>query len=148
MLRKRKGLTLVEIIVAMAVFAIVVATLLPAFIFVARLNIVSKAGVDVTAVAQQEAERFYAFSRNYTYTDTITLPEVAMDYSITTGGSGEKILTRKINIDHVGIIITLWNNDPSTGMTRIRVVADLEGAYNTQNALPEQVDSILLFKLT
>jgi len=148
MLRKRKGLTLVEIIVAMAVFAIVVATLLPAFVFVARLNVVSKAGIDITAVAQQEAEKFYGYSRNNTYTNTLALTEVTSAYTITTGGSGEKILTRNDATNHVTIVVTLWGDTPSSGMTKIRVVVTTDTGYNFQNALPEQIDSILLFKLT
>jgi len=152
MLRKRKGLTLVEIIVAMAVFAIVVATLLPAFVFVARLNVVSKAGVDITAIAQQEAEKFYGYSRNNTYTNTLALSAVTTAYTITTGGSGEKVLTRNDAANHVTIVVTLWDGqwDGTThsGMTKIRVIASIDSGYNYQNVLPEQIDSILLFKLT
>lgn len=146
MLRKRKGLTLVEIIVAMAVFAIVVATLLPAFLFVARLNIVSKAGIDVTAIAQQEAEIFYGYSRNYTYADTLTLSEVTTAYTIAPGGANETILKPIIITNHVIIVITLTANTPSSGMTKISVLAKIDDNYNTQKALPEQIDSILLFK--
>lgn len=146
MLRKRKGLTLVEIIVAMAVFAIVVATLLPAFIFVARLNVVSKAGIDVTAVAQQEAEKFYGYSRNYTLANTLTLPAVTSGYTVTTT-SGVSTLTHDYTTtSHVTVVITLWQDTPSSGMTKIRVLATIDSGFNTQNALPEQIDSILLFK--
>ena len=143
MLRKGKGLTLVEIIVALAVFAIVVASLLPAFIFVARLNVVSKAGIDVTAIAQQESEKFYQYSRNYTFTNTLGLSEVTSTYTIATGGAGEKILTRTAS--GANIKVTLWNNTPNTGMVKIRVEVSL--VNNPQNAHPEQIDSILLFKL-
>lgn len=143
MLRKGKGLTLVEIIVALAVFAIVVASLLPAFIFVARLNVVSKSGVDATAVAQLEAERFYAYSRNYTFTETLALTEVTNDYTISTA-SGVTTLTRS-DAD-VEVTITMTENIPAAGMVQFNVLVEL--VSNTQNALPEQVDTILLFMLT
>lgn len=155
MLRKRKGLTLVEIIVAMAVFAIVVATLLPAFIFVARLNIVSKAGVDVTAIAQQEAEKFYGYSRTNTYSATLPLAmaeSVGYIQTQKTDNSGTSsngkimdILTRYDSANHATIVVTFWNNFPSIGMTKIRVIVSNDPGYN-QDALPEQIDSILLFK--
>ena len=146
MLRKRKGMTLVEIVVAMAVFAIVISALLPAFLFAARLNIVSKVGIDVTAIARQEAEKFYGYSRKYTFTDTINLPELNMPFYTPSGTSPEIILTRDDNTNHVTIKITLWDNNPQDGMTKIRILVTIKGGYNTQNALPEQIDSILLFK--
>lgn len=145
MLRKGKGLTLVEIIVALAVFAIVVASLLPAFIFVARLNVVSKSGVDATAVAQLEAERFYAYSRNYTYAETLALTEVTSDYAITPdNGDGVTTLIRS-DADFI-VTITMAVNSPSQGMVHFNVIVDF--VRNNQNALPEQVDTILLFMLT
>ncbi len=143
MLRKGKGLTLVEIIVALAVFAIVVASLLPAFIFVARLNVVSKSGVDATAVAQLEAERFYAYSRNYTYAETLALTEVTNDYAIVTV---DAVTTLTRSDAEVEVTITMTNNSPAAGMVEFNVLVELMN--NTQNALPEQVDTILLFMLT
>lgn len=143
MLRKGKGLTLVEIIVALAVFAIVVASLLPAFIFVARLNVVSKSGVDATAVAQLEAERFYAYSRNYTYAETLALTEVTNDYAIVTV---DAVTTLTRSDAEVEVTITMTNNSPAAGMVEFNVLVELVNNY--QNALPEQVDTILLFMLT
>ncbi|TFG82929.1 MAG: type II secretion system protein [Erysipelotrichales bacterium] len=151
MLRKKKGLTLVEIIVAMAVFAIVIATLLPAFIFVARLNVVSKAGVDITAIAQQEAEKFYEYSRKYKYSEAIVLPEVVSRYS-RSGPDDAPVLIHEDTSKHYRIEVYLWNGIwdgvPAPGMTKIRVkVSIYPASFNTHKALPEQIDSILLFKL-
>lgn len=145
MLRKGKGLTLVEIIVALAVFAIVVASLLPAFIFVARLNVVSKSGVDATAVAQLEAERFYAYSRNYTYAETLALTEVTNDYAISPD-TGDGITTLTRSDAEVEVTITMIENIPAQGMVQFNVLVEL--VHNAQNAMPEQVDTILLFMLT
>ncbi len=152
MLRTKKGLTLVEVIVAMAIFAIIVASLLPAFIFVARVNVVSKDGIDITAIAQQEAEKFYGYSRNYTYDQTIALSEVTSAYTISDGTLNAKVLTRSES--GVSIVTTFWNNqwdengdnslESHSGMTKIRIVVSL--ITNPQNTLPEQIDSILLFK--
>jgi len=152
MLRTKKGLTLVEVIVAMAIFAIIVASLLPAFIFVARINVVSKNGIDITAIAQQEAEKFYGYSRNYTYSQTIALPEVTSAYAIADGALNAKVLTRTES--GVTIVTTFWHEqwdengdntlESHSGMTKIRVLVSL--ITNPQNTLPEQIDSILLFK--
>ena len=153
MLRKRKGMTLVEIVVAMAVFAIVISTLLPAFIFAARLNIVSKVGIDVTAIARQEAEKFYAYSRVKTFAETMDLSEVKNVYNIS--GVDPIMLIPKETSDyvttkHVRIVLSFWDGvwDGTThdGMTKIRILVTIMEGYNTQNALPEQIDSILLFK--
>lgn len=153
MLRKRRGMTLIEVIVAMAIFAIIVASLLPAFIFVARINVVSKDGVDITAIAQVEAEKFYNYSRTKTYFETLVISEVkTADDAIADGAFNAKILLR--NQSGVTITTTLWNEDwdedgdgdleGHSGMTKIRVVVSL--INNPQNSLPEQIDSILLFK--
>lgn len=150
MLKKGRGLTLVEIIVALAIFAIVVVSLLPAFIYIAQLNVVSKAGIEVTTFAQKEAERFYTYSRKFSYNDgikdktTLTIDEGSKSYTyVVTGSADTKMLTRS-DAD-VNAEIYLWNNtDQFKNMTKIRVVVRLTN--NNQNDLPEQIDSILLFK--
>ena len=150
MLKKGRGLTLVEIIVALAIFAIVVVSLLPAFIYIAQLNVVSKAGIEVTTFAQKEAERFYTYSRKFSYNDgikdktTLTIDEGSKSYTyVVTGSADTKKLTRS-DAD-VNAEIYLWNNtDQFKNMTKIRVVVRLTN--NNQNDLPEQIDSILLFK--
>ena len=154
MLRKKKGLTLIEVIVAMAIFAIIVASLLPAFIFVARINVVSKDGVDITAIAQQEAEKFYGYSRNYKYNDMLDLAEFTGAYTHVekNASTNEDVYSRTIS--GASIKVSFWESEwdetgngsleKHNGMTKLRIIVSLSN--NPQNSPDEQIDSILLFK--
>jgi prepilin-type N-terminal cleavage/methylation domain-containing protein len=58
-MRNRKGMTLVEVIVAMALFAIVLVTLFPAFLITNMMNNVSKEFMDANYYATEELEEIY-----------------------------------------------------------------------------------------
>lgn len=58
-MRNRKGMTLVEVIVAMALFAIVMVTVFPAFLITNMMNNVSKEFMDANYYAQEELEQIY-----------------------------------------------------------------------------------------
>lgn len=141
-------MTLVEVIVAMTVFTIIMLSLLPAFEYVFKLNIVSKAGVDTTTIAQQEAETFYLYSKSMSFDELVSDLTVKSKYTTTKSSStpGEWNLISKPPHPHPDfeVTITLSNNKPQIGMTKIQIKAKL--LNNPQKALPEQIDSILLFK--
>jgi prepilin-type N-terminal cleavage/methylation domain-containing protein len=71
-MRNRKGLTLVEVIVAMALFAIVMVTVFTAFLITNMMNNVSKEFSDATYEAQSQMELVYALSRDNTVNQTIS----------------------------------------------------------------------------
>jgi prepilin-type N-terminal cleavage/methylation domain-containing protein len=58
-MRNRKGMTLVEVIVAMALFAVVMVTLFPAFLITNMMNNVSKEFMDANYYATEELEEIY-----------------------------------------------------------------------------------------
>jgi prepilin-type N-terminal cleavage/methylation domain-containing protein len=58
-MRNRRGMTLVEVIVAMALFAIVMVTVFPAFIITNMMNNVSKEFMDANYYATEELEEIY-----------------------------------------------------------------------------------------
>ena len=58
-MRNRKGMTLVEVIVAMALFAVVLVTLYPAFLITNMMNNVSKEFMDANYYATEELEEIY-----------------------------------------------------------------------------------------
>ena len=61
-MRNKKGLTLVEVVVAMALFAIIVPTVLYALETALHINIVSEEFTDANYLAQTEMENIYALS--------------------------------------------------------------------------------------
>lgn len=58
-MRNRKGMTLVEVIVAMALLAMVLVTLFPAFLITNMMNNVSKEFMDASYYATEELEGIY-----------------------------------------------------------------------------------------
>ena len=61
-MRNKKGLTLVEVVVAMALFAIIVPTVLYALETALKINIISEEFTDANYLAQTEMENIYALS--------------------------------------------------------------------------------------
>ncbi len=58
-MRNRKGMSLVEVIVAMALLAMVLVTLFPAFLITNMMNNVSKEFMDASYYATEELEEIY-----------------------------------------------------------------------------------------
>ncbi|PKM64989.1 MAG: hypothetical protein CVU96_00065 [Firmicutes bacterium HGW-Firmicutes-20] len=74
-MRNRKGMTLVEVIVAMALFAIVMVTVFPAFLITNMMNNVSKEFMDANYYAQEELEQIYNKGKTSTMPDIVTWME-------------------------------------------------------------------------
>ena len=71
-MRNKKGLTLVEVVVAMALFAIIVPTVLYALETALRINIVSEEFTDANFLAQTDMENIYALSSENTALEVFT----------------------------------------------------------------------------
>jgi prepilin-type N-terminal cleavage/methylation domain-containing protein len=62
-MRNKKGLTLVEVVVAMGLFGIIMVTLFPAFLITNLMNITSREFTDANFEAQSELEEIYNLSK-------------------------------------------------------------------------------------
>jgi prepilin-type N-terminal cleavage/methylation domain-containing protein len=62
-MKNKKGLTLVEVVVAMGLFGIIMVTLFPAFIITNLMNNISKEFTDASYFAQSEMEELYSLSK-------------------------------------------------------------------------------------
>lgn len=67
----KKGLTLVEVVVAMALFAIIVPTILYGLETALKINLVSDEFTDANYIAQTEMENIYSLSSTYTVVDVM-----------------------------------------------------------------------------
>ena len=133
-------MTFVEVIIAMAIFAILVVGIFPAFMLGIKLNAVSKVSVETASVAQTTMEGIYSYSVNNTLPNTIatlssTYPNPVVVGSVTT-------LT-KSTIDYT-IVLVFTANFPQTGMTNTKIT--VTKLANPFGALPAQAETILLFK--
>lgn len=58
-INKRGGLTLVEVVVAIGLFAVIMVTLYPAFLLTTKIDLTSKQFTDASVLAQNEMEYVY-----------------------------------------------------------------------------------------
>lgn len=77
-MRNIKGLTLVEVVVAMGLFGIIMVTLFPAFLITNLMNITSREFTDANFEAQSELEEIYNWSKVAGATPTSVLTSAAM----------------------------------------------------------------------
>lgn len=82
-MKNKKGLTLVEVVVAMSLFGIIMVTLFPAFIITNLMNNVSKEFTDASYFAQSEMEELYSLSK-VTGSDPLISIQ-SMGYTCTSG---------------------------------------------------------------
>jgi len=62
-MRNKKGLTLIEVVVAMGLFGIIMVTLFPAFLITNLMNNISREFTDASFFAQSEMEELYSRSQ-------------------------------------------------------------------------------------
>lgn len=140
MVKSKLGMTFVEVIVAMAIFAILVVGIFPAFMLGIKLNAVSKVSVETATVSQSIMEEIYGYSLSSNLSDTITALSATYPSPVTVGS--QTTLTK--NTADYTIVIVFEANSPSAGMTKAKVsVTKLDNPFG---ALPGQAETILLFR--
>lgn len=140
MMKTKGGFTFVEVIIAMAIFAILVVGIFPAFLIGIKLNTVSQIAVETSTQAQGVIEEIYGYSLTNTYAETETLLTAA--YSTPTVVGSTKTYS-KTTADYT-ITIAITSNSPEYGMYKVIVnVTKLDNPYGAQ---PAQAETILLFE--
>lgn len=81
-MRNKKGLTLVEVVVAMGLFGIIMVALFPAFLITNLMNITSREFTDANFLVQSELEKIYNLSKQE-YIETTKSAEVQIFESLT-----------------------------------------------------------------
>ena len=133
-------MTFVEVIVAMAIFAILVVAIFPAFMLGVKLNAISKIQVETATVSQTVMEQIYGYSITSSLTVSINTLSTTYPSPVTVGA----VTTLTKTTTDYTIIVILTANSPSTGMTKAKVtVTKLDNPYG---ALPGQAETILIFR--
>jgi len=139
-MKKKLGFTFVEVIIAMAIFAILVVGVFPAFLIGIKLNAVSQVSVETSSKAQSVVEEIYGYSITKTYAEADAILTSAYSTPVVSGAT--KTYT-KTTTDYT-IMIAITANSPQYGMYKSIVhVTKLNNPYNVQ---PAQAETILLFK--
>jgi prepilin-type N-terminal cleavage/methylation domain-containing protein len=140
MIKTKLGFTFVEVIIAMAIFAILVVGIFPAFLIGIKLNTVSQVSVELSSKAQATVEEIYGYSTTKTLAQTVTILTTAYSTPVVSGST--KTFT-KTTTDYT-YTIAITEDSPLYGMDKVIVnVAKINNPYNVPAA---QAETILLFK--
>lgn len=125
-MKNRKGMTLIEVVVAMAIFGIIMVTLFPAFLILNLTNIVSRENTDANYIAQNVLEYIYDFSQNRSLEDTIDMPDSQVDltgdHGYTNNGTVGNVTTLTKIEETYTVTVTFTEDQPSSGLTTVLVV--------------------------
>ena len=77
----KKGMTLIEVVVAIAIFGIVMVTIFPAVLVLNLMNTYSYEKLDTTYIAQQEMEKIIFESRSRNLENLRTYLDDVMEYT-------------------------------------------------------------------
>jgi len=134
-------MTLVEVIVAMTVFAIVIISVFPAFLMATKLNMVSQTTTETSTSAQMQIENLYSLSTTKNLALALTELGTTYTYTVTTVGN---ISTLIKNDGKTSTVIVMTKDSPATGMTATKIIVTLTN--NVNKALPSQIETILIFQ--
>lgn len=81
-MKNKKGLTLVEVVVAMGLFGMIMVTLFPAFLITNLMNKVSNEITDANYHAQTELEVIYNASKNVGSNPTLVLTNLGYTWDV------------------------------------------------------------------
>ena len=133
-MKNRKGMTLIEVVVAMAIFGIIMVTLFPAFLITNLLNIASKQFTDANFLAQAEIEEIYNYSQTHSLNETI----LWLDSTYTTPYNCD-LVNRICERTEEGFYYTLtYTPDaPTTGVSTIHLIvgSSLQGEESNRSMI-------------
>lgn len=102
MRKHKRGMTLVEVVVAIGLFGVVMVTLFPAFLLVNRINNTSKEFTDSSYWAQAEMDYIYSIAEQKTAPEIITDLDVNRSYGCSGNVCSKTVGTFRYEITVVG----------------------------------------------
>ena len=142
-LKNRRGMSLIELIIAMAIFGMIMVSIFPAFIILNLTNIVSKENVSANYLAQHTSEELYQLGQD----DTLTIADFPVRLNglgFTIDGSGNFINNSDPNYSQV---LNVQYNNPGAGFIRLILVVESKHNYvynaNTINDYRSQIETII-----
>ncbi len=137
----RKGMTLIEVVVAIAIFGIFMVTLFPAFLIMNLTNIVSMEKTDASFVAQNVIEYIYNYSQTTSFSNTQAEITGSHGYVLVSDSDNVYVYS-KIEDDYT-VTVSFAINNPSQGLVRVLVVVDANVHSGGQRS---QLETIVGFK--
>lgn len=141
----KKGVSLIELIIAMAIFGMIMVSIFPAFIILNLTNIVSKENVSANYIAQQTSEELYQWGKDTTLT-SLTLPSRLNALGFFVDVSGKYVNNSNADFTQV---LTVILNDPQLGPGFVKLILIVESKHNyvynanTINDDRSQIESVI-----
>ena len=141
-MRNKKGLTLVEVVVAMGLFGVIMVTLFPAFLITNLMNITSREFTDANFEAQSELEEIYNLSKVTGATPTNVLTSLAMGPYVCVGNTCNK------DEGEYRFSVTFGANAQVGTMTNLVITVSKPSANPSYGKNRAQLELVLKFGIT
>lgn len=142
-MKNKRGMTLIELIIAMAIFGMIMVSIFPAFIILNLTNVVSEENVGANYLAQETSEELYQLGQDGTLTQA-DFPTRLNALGFTIDGTGNYI--NSSNPDFTQILTVSYDN-PDVGFVRLILVVESKRNYvfnsNTINDYRSQIETII-----
>lgn len=143
-MKNKKGMTLVELIIAMAIFGMIMVSIFPAFLIINMTNIVSKENVSANYIAQNTIEELYQLGQDSTVTQADFATRLASK-GFTLDVSGRYLNSADIDFNQW---LTVTLDSPSTGFTKLLLIVESKHNYvynaSTINDYRSQIETIVV----
>ena len=142
-MKNKRGMSLIELIIAMAIFGMIMVSIFPAFIILHLSNIVSEENVGANYLAQETSEELYQLGQDETLTKA-GFPTRLNGLGFTIDGSGNYINPSDPDFTQ---ILTVSYDNPDAGFVRLILVVESKHNYvynsNTINDYRSQIETII-----
>ena len=140
-MKNNRGMTLVEIVIALAIFGMITVAIYPAFLVLAKMNLLSKANLASNYIAQDISETLFHYSQSID--DDSLVSTLVSEHGFTVDSHVEQTYHLSKIEDDFQISITITFSSPTDDfLATIVNVASLNQAIAGQNS---QIESILSF---
>lgn len=139
-MKNRKGMTLIEVVVAMAIFGMIMVTIFPAFLILNLTNLVSKENVTANYVAQDTMERIYENSKSIAKVNFISSLTSAHGFTFVSTVAGVTTMT-KTDSEYIQTL-TVTIDNPSVDLARVKINVEAINDLTTGDQR-SQIETIL-----
>ncbi len=140
-MKKNRGMTLIEVVIALAIFGMITVAIYPAFLVLAKMNLLSKANLLSNYIAQDVSETLFHYSQSLENDELIGA--LISDQGFTIDSHVDQVYTLSKTEDNFKISIIITFSSPTAEfVTTVVNVASLNQAIAGQNS---QIESILSF---
>lgn len=142
-MKNKRGMSLIELIIAMAIFGMIMVSIFPAFIILNLSNIVSEENVGANYLAQETSEELYQLGQDESLTEA-DFPTRLNGLGFTIDGSGNYVNSSDPDFTQ---ILTVSYDNPEAGFVRLILVVESKRNYvlnsNTINDYRSQIETII-----